>query len=250
MARAEGKVALVTGAASGIGKTCARVLANEGARVVLADRNDVDGKRAAEDLGAPHFFQLLDVTSEDAWKSAVDATVRAFGRLDILVNAAGIGVIGDVEHTSLEAWRFVQSVNVEGVFLGCKTALAVMKSGSIVNVSSVAGLIGDAEMAAYCASKGAVRLLTKSIALHCARRGDGTRCNSVHPSFIDTPMVGSMIDFARDPEKMRTILTKAAPLGRLGEPEEVAAMVLYLASDESKFVTGAEFVIDGGLTAR
>jgi 3(or 17)beta-hydroxysteroid dehydrogenase len=250
MGRLEQKVALITGAASGIGKTCARVFAKEGARVVLADRNEEGGKRAAEEIGAPHFFQALDVTSEQAWKDAVDATVRAFGRLDILVNAAGVGVVGDVEHTSIEAFRFVQSVNVEGVFLGCKTALAAIKGGSIVNVSSVAGLIGDAQMAAYCASKGAVRLLTKSIALHCARRGDGTRCNSVHPSFIDTPMVDAMVDISRDPQKMRNILTSAAPLGRLGEPEEVAAMVLYLASDESKFVTGTELVIDGGLTAR
>lgn len=251
MNRAQGKVAIVTGAASGIGRACAKKLAAEGARVVLADRNDVDGKKAAEELGAPHLFRALDVTDEAAWDAIVDETMKTFGRLDVLVNSAGVGVMGNVENTSLAAWRFVQSVNVEGVFLGCRAAMKAMKNGgSIVNVSSVAGLVGDGDLAAYCASKGAVRLLTKSVALHGAKREPAVRCNSVHPSFIDTPMVGAMVDGAKDPAKMRQMLERAAPIGHMGEPDDVAFLVLYLASDESKFVTGAEMVVDGALTAR
>jgi len=250
MDRVAGKVALVTGAASGLGRATARRLAAEGARVVLADRNEAEGVAAAAELGAPHAFVLLDVTDEAMWAAAVAETLRRFARLDILVNGAGIGVMGNVETTTLAEWRQINAVNSDGCFLGCKAAIGAMKAtgGSIINISSVAGLIADPDLAAYCASKGAVRMLTKSIALQGARAK--IRCNSVHPSFIDTPMVDQMIAAAEDPEKMKKRLTLAAPLGRLGEPDDVALLILYLASDESKFVTGAELVIDGGLTAR
>lgn len=253
MPRVQDKIALVTGAASGLGLAIARLLAAEGAKVVLADRNDTDGQAAAAALGAPHRFVHLDVTNEAGWASVIAETLAAFGRLDILVNGAGIGLVSDVESTTLAQWRFVHAVNSDGVFLGCKAAIGTMKTtggGSIINLSSVAGLVADPDLPAYCASKGAVRLFSKSVALHAARHNYNIRCNSVHPSFIATPMVDAMIAGAPDPAKMKRRLELSAPLGRLGQPEEVANLVLYLASDESKFVTGAELVIDGGLTAR
>ncbi len=246
------KVAIVTGAASGIGRAVAARFAAEGATVVLADKNTADGDQAAASLGKPHRFAALDVRSEGEWDAVVADTMERFGRLDVLVNGAGVGVPKSIEDTTLDEWRFVHAVNSEGVFLGCRAAIRAMKpqkSGSIVNISSVAGLIGAPDLAAYCSSKGAVRLLTKSVALHCAKRGYGIRCNSVHPSFVDTPMVRALAGAARDPEKAFEQLAKSAPMGRLGTVEEVAAAVLYLASDESTFTTGTELVIDGGMTA-
>ncbi|MBP8810923.1 MAG: SDR family oxidoreductase [Kofleriaceae bacterium] len=248
--RVHGKVALVTGAASGLGKAAARSLAREGATVILTDR-DPGGAAVAADLGPPHRFEVLDVTDEARWAEVIAGVVAAHGRLDALVNSAGLGLWGDVEHTTLADFRLMYRVNVEGTFLGCRAALAAMTSGgSIINLSSVAGLIGVADLAGYCASKGAVRLLTKSIAMHAARAGRGVRCNSVHPSFIDTPMVDRMASVMGEPAAAKARLAQAAPLGRLGQADEVAAMIVYLASDESRFVTGAELVIDGGLTAR
>ena len=253
MGRVGGKIAIVTGAASGIGRACARRLAGEGATVVLADRDAAGGAAAAGELGAPHVFRALDVTDPAAWARVVDETVQASGRLDVLVNAAGVGVMHDIERTTLEEWRFVHAVNGEGTFLGCQAAVRAMKAtggGSIINVSSVAGLVADPDMAAYCASKGAVRLLTKSVALHAARAGYGIRCNSVHPAFIDTPMVDALLAAAEGRGLTRGKLARAIPLGRIGEVDDVAHLVVYLASDESRFVTGAELVVDGGLTAR
>jgi 3(or 17)beta-hydroxysteroid dehydrogenase len=251
--RVGGKIALVTGAASGIGRACARRLASEGATVVLTDRRRDEGEAAAAELGAPHVFRALDVTDPAAWASAVDETVRTLGRLDVLVNAAGVGVMHDIERTTLEEWRFVNSVNAEGTFLGCQAAIRAMKAtggGSIINLSSVAGIVADPDLAAYCASKGAVRLLTKSVALHVARAGYGIRCNSVHPAFIDTPMVDGMLAAVADRGLTRAKLERAIPLGRIGDVDDVAHLVVYLASDESRFVTGAELVVDGGLSAR
>lgn len=253
MGRVDGKIALVTGAASGIGRACARRLASEGATVVLTDRDVPGGEAAAGALGAPHVFRALDVTDPAAWANVVDETVRASGRLDVLVNAAGVAVMRDIERTTLEEWRLVHAVNGEGTFLGCQAALRAMKTtggGSIINVSSVAGIVADPDLAAYCASKGTVRLLTKAVALHAARAGYGVRCNSVHPAFIDTPMVDALLAAASDRGLTRGKLERAIPLGRLGEVDDVAHLVVYLASDESRFVTGAELVIDGGLTAR
>ncbi|NOU32309.1 MAG: glucose 1-dehydrogenase [Polyangiaceae bacterium] len=250
--RLKDKVAIVTGAASGIGRAVAARFAAEGATVVLTDKNTADGDEAAAALGKPHRFAALDVRSETEWDAVVADTVERFGRLDVLVNGAGVGIPKSIEDTTLEEWRFVHAVNSEGVFLGCRAAVRAMKeqkSGSIINVSSVAGLIGSPDLAAYCSSKGAVRLLTKSVALHCAKRGYGIRCNSVHPSFVDTPMVRALAGAARDPDKAFEQLAKSAPLGRLGTVEEVAYAILYLASDESTFTTGTEMVIDGGMTA-
>lgn len=253
MGRLDGKIAIVTGAASGIGRACAQRLAGEGARVVLTDRNTAAGETAAAALGAPHSFRAHDVTDEAAWDRIIDETVRTFGRLDVLVNAAGIGVMHDIEQCTLDEWRTVNAVNGEGTFLGCRAAVRAMKStggGSIINLSSVAGIVADPDMAAYCASKGAVRLLTKSVALHAARAGYSIRCNSVHPAFIATPMVDALLDAASERGLTRQKLERAIPLGRIGEVDDIAHLVIYLASDESRFVTGAELVVDGGLTAR
>ena len=252
MGRVQGKVALITGGASGIGLATAELMAQEGAKIVIADIDRAAAERAVARLGTAASFHLLDVTREEHWIAATDTVVREHGRLDILVNNAGIALLKDVELTTLEEWRGLMQINLDGVFLGCKHAVRVMKErggGSIVNLSSVAGLIGHPQLAAYCASKGGVRLLTKSVALHCARRGYDIRCNSVHPSFAATPMLEGMLDIARDREKMRASLANAAPLGRVAQPDEVARTILFLASDESSFTTGAEMTVDGGLTA-
>jgi 3(or 17)beta-hydroxysteroid dehydrogenase len=247
--RLAGKSALITGAASGIGRATAALFHGEGARVAATDLNEAGLKALGEDadLTLAH-----DVTDEARWREVVDEVVAAFGRLDILVNSAGIAALGNIETTTLADFRKVNAVNAEGVFLGCREAVRAMKErgGSIVNLSSVAGIVGDASSFAYCASKGAVRLMTKSAALHCARAGYQIRVNSVHPSFAETPMVLEGIARARDPERIRAGLMRAAPMGRMGKPEEVANMILFLASDESSFTTGAEFTVDGGLTAQ
>jgi len=251
MGRLQDKIALITGGASGIGHAAARLFAEEGATVVIADRDEAAARAAVAAIGGRASFQRLDVTAEDRWIAVTDALVRDRGRLDILINSAGVSLLKDIETTTLDEWRVLMAVNLDGTFLGCKHAVRVMKErgGSIVNMSSVAGLIGSGFLAAYCASKGGVRLLTKAVALHCARKGYNIRCNSVHPSFADTPMLEGMVAAARNPDKLAASFTAAAPLGRLAQPIEVARTILFLASDESVFTTGAELVVDGGLTA-
>jgi len=251
MGRLQDKIALITGGASGIGRAAAHLFAEEGATVVIADRDEAAARAAVAAIGGRASFQRLDVTAEDRWIAVTDALVRDRGRLDILINSAGVSLLKDIEATTLDEWRVLLAVNLDGTFLGCKHAVRVMKErgGSIVNMSSVAGLIGSGFLAAYCASKGGVRLLTKAVALHCARKGYNIRCNSVHPSFADTPMLEGMVAAARNPDKLAASFTAAAPLGRLAQPIEVARTILFLASDESVFTTGAELVVDGGLTA-
>ena len=252
MARLDGKVAYVTGAASGLGRAIAERFVREGASVAIADINREAGEALARELGAAAHFIEHDVTREEAWIDGLAAAARKFAQLDILVNNAGIAIIATIEKTTLAQWRQVHAVNLDGVFLGCKHVLPHLREaggGSIINLSSIAGLIGDPALPAYCSSKGGVRLLTKSVALHCARRRDNIRCNSIHPVFAETPMLESFFANARQPEETRAALAKAIPLGRFAKPEEIAAMALYLASDEARFVTGAEFTIDGGLTA-
>jgi len=248
--RLAGKAALITGAASGIGRATAILFHAEGARVAATDLNKAG--LAALDRVA-ELALLHDVREEARWREVVDDALAAFGRLDVLVNSAGVAFKGNIETATLEEWRKTQAVNVEGTFLGCREAVRAMKEtggGSIVNLSSVAGIIGDAQTIAYCASKGAVRLLTKSAALHCGRMGYKIRVNSVHPSFAETAMVEELIATSKNPERTREGLMRAAPLGRLGRPDEIAAAILYLASDEAAFTTGAEIVVDGGLTAQ
>jgi 3(or 17)beta-hydroxysteroid dehydrogenase len=250
--RLAGKAAFVTGAASGIGRAIAQRFAAEDARVALADIDEAGGAALADEIGAAALFLRHDVTEEADWTGNLARAAAHFGRLDIIVNNAGIGPAGTIEKTSLVEWRRVHAINLDGVFLGCKHGIAALRAsggGSIINMSSVAGLIGTPTLAAYGSSKAAVRQLTKSVALHCAARRDDIRCNSIHPAFAATPMVERMIAQSKTPERTRAALAEQIPLGRLGEADEVAALALYLASDESRFVTGAEFVIDGGITA-
>src|ERR671932_1627379 len=249
--RLEGKVAFISGGAGGIGRATAERFSVEGAVIVIADVDEEAGARAC--ATNPNLsFEPLDVTSDASWTAAVDRTLSRHGRLDVLVNGAGIVVVKSIEDITESEWRRVQAVNVDGVFLGCRHAVRAMKAtgGSIINPSSVSGLVGGHNLVAYNAAKGAVRLLTKSVALHCARKGYGIRCNSVHPGFVETPMLDDLVRHARDPVAARERLVGAIPLGRTGTAEEIAALLVYLASDESAFVTGAELVIDGGLTAQ
>ncbi len=255
MGRVEDKVALVTGGASGIGRASALRLAAEGARVVVSDRDTQGGPRVASELGGGARFVSHDVRDEGAWRRALEETVAAFGRLDVLVNVAGI--LGeptgqDPEHATLEEFRRINQVNLEGTFLGCKTAIPVMRAsgGSIVNISSVAGILGTPMLAAYGAGKAGVRQITKSVAVYCAQQGDHIRCNSIHPGLIETAMIEGVLRSTGgdDLEAARAAYRGRIPLGVFGSPEDVAHGVVYLASDESRYVTGAELVIDGGLT--
>lgn len=257
MSRLENKVVLISGGASGIGAATARLVVREGGKAVLADRDEAKGRALAGELGDAAHFVALDVTDETAWNKAVAATVERFDGLHGLLNAAGVGVRNSIEDCSLAEYRRVNDINGLGTFLGCKAAIPAMKQaamthvggGSIVNISSVLGLRGASYAMAYCASKGAVRLLTKHVALHCAQMKYDIRCNSVHPGYIDTPMIAPRLDQAVGNMSGRQWLEELHPLGRLGRPEEVAAMILFLLSDESSFSTGSEFVCDGGLTA-
>lgn len=256
MKRVEGKTAIVTGGALGLGRAIALMLAREGANVVVTDVKEREGVAVAETIlaeGGKAAFVRHDVAAEGEWRSVIAVALDRFGRLDILVNNAGVALSASVEDTSLEQWRWLQSINSEGVFIGTQQAIAAMKQtggGSIINLSSIEGLIGDPNLAAYNASKGAVRIFTKSAALHCAKAGYGIRVNSVHPGYIWTPMVEAYLAAQDDPEAAKAAIAALHPIGRLGEPDDIAHGVLYLASDESKFVTGAELVIDGGYTAQ
>ena len=257
MPRLENRTVLVSGGASGIGAATARLVVREGGKAVLADRDEAKGQALAQELGEAALFVPLDVTDELAWIKAVAAAVETFGALHGLLNAAGVGLPGNIEECTLATYRQVNDVNSLGTFLGCKAAIPAMKQtamthvggGSIVNISSVLGLRGAAHTAAYCASKGGVRLLTKHVALHCAQQKYNIRCNSVHPGYIDTPMIAPRLDQPIGNMSGRQWLEELHPLGRLGHAEEVAAMILFLLSDESSFSTGSEFVCDGGLTA-
>jgi 3(or 17)beta-hydroxysteroid dehydrogenase len=251
--RLSGKIALITGGASGIGFATALRFVENGATVVIADRDLPKAQKAVEGR-AQLRAAPLEVTDEASWEALMADVLQRFGRLDVLVNSAGVAPLGDIETESLEQFRRVMAVNVDGVFLGCRYGVRAMKGhpASIVNLSSVSGLVGGHNLASYNASKGAVRLLTKSVALYCARKKNGIRCNSVHPTFVETPMMLALLENRSEAD--RTRLTEALktqiPIGRFAQPEEIADMILYLASDESSFVTGAEFVIDGGLTAQ
>lgn len=245
MGRVAGKVAIITGAASGMGKADALLLAREGARVVVADLNEKDGQAVAAAIGETAVFMRLDVTDEDNWKAVISATVERFGRLDILVNNAGMIALGTIVDTDMASWRKINAVNSDGVFLGCKHAIPVMAEsggGSIVNMSSVAAIQGQSFVAAYSASKGAVRALTKSIAMFCKEQKNGIRCNSIHPDGVKTPMVVK-VAMGKDVATQEDI-DEVGKFGNMCEPEDIANLVLYLASDESGFVNGAEMLID------
>ena len=267
MNRLTNKVAFVTGAAAGIGRAAVLALAREGAHVVATDI-DLDGVSSVAHeiraLGVRALAIKHDVGDEAGWQAATDATLGEFGQLDVLVNNAGIGPTKSLLETSLADWHSVMRVNLDGVFLGIRVGVEAMRPlpsrprqnlGSIINLSSVLGLVGLPEAAAYSASKGAVRLLTKTVALECAAKGWNVRVNSIHPGFIATPMIErSVVQLAAasdvDVETVRNELVALHPLGHMGAAEDVAAAIVYLASEESAFMTGSELVIDGGYTAR
>ena len=258
MDRVQDKVAIVTGAALGLGEASARMLGREGAKVVLTDIKDEEGERAAQTIheaGGEAIYLHHDVADESAWERVIQTSLDHFGRLDVLVNNAGVGWGGAPEEETLERWQRLMSINLDGVFLGTKHAILAMKripprGGSIINLSSIEGLVGDPNLGAYNASKGGVRLYTKSVALYCAKQGLGIRVNSIHPGYIWTPMVENYLREHGGVEEGRTALDALHPVGHVGEPDDIAYGVLYLASDESKFVTGTELVIDGGYTAQ
>ena len=250
MARLEGKVALISGGARGQGAVEARMFAEEGAKVIIGDILDDAGRQTEaqlRELGYECTYVHLDVTSETDWNAAVQTAVAAYGKLDILLNNAGILIRKNIEDTTEADWDRIFAVNAKGVFLGTKAAIPALRAsggGSIINISSTAGLVGSPNgSASYTATKGAVRLFTKSTAIQHAR--EGIRCNSIHPGPIETDMIA---DTLNDPDSM-ALRMQRLPLGRVGKPSEIAYGAIYLASDESSFVTGAELVIDGGTTA-
>ncbi len=267
MLNIDGKTALVTGGARGLGAAAAQKLASAGASVFITDVLDEEGEATAaaiRDAGGKAAFFHHDVTSEAEWVDAVKACVAEFGSLDVLLNNAGILMSGSILETSLEDWRKIMAVNVGGVFLGMKSALPeLMKSGekwagggSIINISSVAGINGASTLSAYSASKGAVALYTKSVALDCARDGAKVRVNSVHPAIIETKMATDVMDGFADTgvvanrDEARGLLAMGHPIGRLGQPKDVASAVLFLASEASSYMTGSQLVVDGGFTAQ
>jgi NAD(P)-dependent dehydrogenase (short-subunit alcohol dehydrogenase family) len=253
--RLEGRVAVITGSASGIGLAFARAYAAEGATIYLTDVSTEAGEKAAAEIGPGAAFARLDVTKQGDWDALAAKVTAQHGRLDVLVNNAGLGLSGSVEDCTDEVWNTTLAVNVTGVFLGCRTMMPLLKKSrgaSIINVSSIFGMVGDQLSVAYSASKGAVRALTKSAALHCAGLNPPVRVNSVHPGFVMTPMVEKAVrELPADvAEQYMARTVGLVPLGRIGEPDELAGVAVFLASDEARYVTGAEYVVDGGFTAR
>lgn len=247
--RVAGKVVLLTGGAMGLGKAAAKALLAEGARVIITDVNAEAGAATADELGCE--FLAQDVTDWARWQAIIAEVEASHGRLDVLVNNAAITVFGSVMDISPEDFRRCYTVDVDSIFMGCKAAIPLMAKsggGSIVNFSSAAGNKPSPDLAAYNSAKAAVAMLTKSIALWCAREGNGIRVNSVQPGTILTPNVESVIQGTPDPEATRAAFSVAQPIGRMGEVDDIAHLVVYLASDESKFATGAPFIVDGGLS--
>lgn len=255
--RVQDKVCLITGGARGLGLAAAEALLAEGAKVMFTDLNREQGEREAARLGGNAQFMVQDVTRRADWEPVLDALIARWGRIDVLVNNAGVAAIADVEHVSTDDWQRTLDINLNGVFFGTQAAIARMKTqraGSIVNIASIEGLLGEAGLPAYNASKGGVRLFSRSSAIHCARSGYGIRVNSVCPGFAETQMVSGALAAlaALAPEaaqQFAAITLQRIPMGRFAKPAEIAAAVLFLASDESSYVTGSDLVVDGGMTA-
>ena len=257
MGRVDGKRALITGGAQGRGACFARMLADEGAKVFMTDVNGEGAKATAAEINKSHSGAAAairhDVTSRDDWKAALDAAADAMGGIDTLINNAGIGTFGNIETETEEGWRRTQSIDVDSIFMGTQLAMPYLKEAqpaSIINISSVAGMIADGNMLAYNTAKAAVWMMSKSIALHCARSGYDIRCNSVHPVFTRTPIIDPLIAMGGGGEEGEKRLVQQIPWKRLAEPEDVGYCILYLASNESRYITASEFKIDGGITAQ
>ena len=254
MGRLDGKVAIVTGAAKGLGEADARIMAREGARVILTDVDEANGARVAAEIGAGARFVHQDVRDEDGWRALIADVMAEEGRLNILVNNAGVVEAGHIENTSAEDWRFVMAVSADGTFFGCKHAIPAMRAsggGSIINMASVASIDGHAAVTAYCAAKGAVESLTRAVAVHCAATKTPVRCNSIHPAGMDTPMVrgmGQKLADAGMAPPLPVSNTPSASAASLGSPDDIANAVLFLASDDSRFVSGQRLVVDNTLT--
>lgn len=246
--RIEGKIALVTGGASGLGEAIARRFAAEGATVVIADIDEPGGTALAAELGGGSSFLRLDVTQEANWLAVFAAVEERYDRLDTLVNNAGITTLGSIEALDVDGFRNMLEIDLVGVFLGCKHVIPLMgrTGGSVINMSSMCGIRAEADLAGYNAAKAGVTMLTKSVALHYARLRNGMRCNSVHPGATQTPILDKVMAQSPDPKALYDGWVSGHPIGRLGKPEEIAAICLYLATDESGFATGAQFVVDGG----
>ena len=255
MGRVQGKMAFITGGAQGLGEAIGKMLAREGAKVTLTDVNGAGAEKVAAEINAAHgegtaFAFQHDVTDEARWQEVLTAAHEAMGGLNVLVNNAGIGSLGSVEDENYDMFKKVQTVDVDSIFLGCKYAIPLMRAhglGSIINISSIAGIIASANYVSYNTAKAAVRHISKSIALHCAKGGQ-IRCNSVHPVFINTPILDRTKEMFGEEEALAK-LGRQIPLGKVGEPDDIAYAVLYLASDESKLVTGIELKVDGGISA-
>jgi len=248
MGRLAGKIALVTGGASGLGKAIVERFLAEGAVTIIADVDRDAGEALAAQLGKGASFLTLDVTSQADWEEAMAGIQQRHGRLDVLVNNAGITTVGTIETLSLDDFRTMLDIDLIGVFLGCKHVVGAMKTngGSVINMASMCGIRADAGLVGYNAAKAGLTMLTKSVALHYAREKYGMRCNSIHPGAIHTPILDKVMAQVDDPQALYDGWVAGHPIGRLGRPEEIAGMAVYLASDEAAFATGAEFVVDGG----
>ncbi len=250
MGRVEDKVIILTGGAMGLGKAAATRLAEEGARIVITDHNVAAGEKTAKELGDNVEFLEQDVTDPDRWIEVIAHMEAQYGRLDVLINNAAVTVFGSIADVSYEDFKRCYTVDVDSIFLGCKSAMDLMgqTGGSMINFSSAAAINASADLVAYNSAKAAIPMLTKSIALYCAREKNGVRVNAVLPGTIMTPNVQSVIDGTPDPAATKESFALAQPVGHMGEPDDIAHLLVYLASDESKFATGAAFAVDGGLS--
>lgn len=247
----DNKVAIITGGAKGIGAATAKLFAQEGAKVAVTDVDEDNGNKVAKELGDNVIFIKQDTSKEADWKNVFSTVMDKFGKVNVVMNNAGVGTMVDVEHMTFDQWHHDLSIDLDGVFLGTKYAIQNMKDNgeknSIINISSIEGLIGDPSIPAYNAAKGGVRLFSKSAALYCAKQGYDIRVNTIHPGYIKTPLVKNATDQNPGMEKY---LVSLHPMGRLGKASEIANMALFLASDKSSFSTGSEFIADGGYTAQ